>query len=102
MPFPLPFLERIAACALLVIVLPTLLPIALLIHQIEASPVVVTDELPSRDGTTVRHCLRFRTTGRGASFFHIFGRYLRATSLDEAPALWSVVCGDMKLRDLLR
>src|SRR5262245_39385509 len=98
-PFWLSLLERFVACVFLVVLLPMLLLIALLIHQTAGSPVILTDELPSSDGTAVRRSLRFRTTGRGPSFFHTFGRFLRVSSIDELPGFWSVAHGDIKLRD---
>ena len=94
--------ERFVACVFLVVLLPTLLLIALLIHQTAGTPVIVTDELPSSDGAAARRCFRFRTTGRGASCFHTIGRFLRAYSIDELPGLWSVARGDIRLRYFLR
>jgi sugar transferase EpsL len=100
-PFWLSLPERFVACVFLVVLLPTLLLIALLIHGTSGSPVIVVDELPGIRGA-IAHRLRFRTTGHGASFFHIMGRFLRAYSCDELPGLWSVARGDISLRDFLR
>ena len=92
--FSLP--ERLLACIFVVTALPSLLLIALLLGQIAGSPVLVTDEF------RVGRCCRFRTTGPGASCFHSVGRFLRRYSIDDWPGLWSIVRGDIRMRDFLR
>jgi lipopolysaccharide/colanic/teichoic acid biosynthesis glycosyltransferase len=100
--FCLSLLERFVAGMFLVLLLPVLLLIALLIHQTGGSPVIVTVELPGGDGTTIRRSYRFRTTGRGTSFFPTIGRVLRLFTVDEFLGLWSVMLGHIRLRDFLR
>ncbi len=101
-PIWLLFFERCVACVFLIVLLPALLLVALLIHQVAGPPVMVRDELPSSDGSSMRGCFRFRTTGPGPPLFHAAGRFLRAYSVDELPGFWSVAHGDIRLRDFLR
>ena len=91
--------ERFTAGVFLVVLLPTLLLAALVIREVAGNPIIVSDELPGSDAAEVRHCYRFRTTGRGASFFHAVGGFLRFYDIDRLPGFWSVVCGDIRLGD---
>jgi lipopolysaccharide/colanic/teichoic acid biosynthesis glycosyltransferase len=91
--------ERFTAGVFLMVSLPTMLLTALVIREVAGNPIIVSDELPGSDGAEVRHCYRFRTTGRGASFFHAVGVFLRFYDIDRLPGLWSVVCGEIRLGD---
>ena len=94
-------LERFVACVFLVVLAPVLLLVGVLIYLSVGSPVVVLDDLTTRDGSVVRtYC--FRTTGEGPPAFAFIGKLLRTWSINEWPALWSVVAGEIRLREFLR
>ena len=59
---------------------------------------VVTDTVSLGDGFIARSH-RFRTMGADAAVFQGFARWMRRTRIDELPALWSIVRGDITLRD---
>jgi lipopolysaccharide/colanic/teichoic acid biosynthesis glycosyltransferase len=84
-------------------------PLALLALQVRrklGSPVLFTQVRPGLHGNPFR-MVKFRTMtdARDASGSLLpdaqrltsFGRFLRASSLDELPELWNVLCGEMSL-----
>jgi lipopolysaccharide/colanic/teichoic acid biosynthesis glycosyltransferase len=94
-----------ALCGLLLLALPLLILI-LLIGRKLGSPVFFHQTRPGRHGKPFQ-MVKFRTMtdARGpdgellpdAERLTPFGRFLRASSLDELPELWNVLKGDMSL-----
>jgi lipopolysaccharide/colanic/teichoic acid biosynthesis glycosyltransferase len=95
----------ISAFGLLFLALP-LLTLAWLVRRKLGSPVLFTQVRPGLHGKPFR-MVKFRTMTdeRDASGNLLpdalrltpFGRFLRASSLDELPELWNVLCGEMSL-----
>ena len=90
----------------LICLLPVLLIVGLLVRTRLGSPILFRQERPGRMGKPFR-MIKFRTMtdqrdadGKllpDADRLTSFGRWLRATSLDELPELWNVLRGDMSL-----
>lgn len=80
--------------------LPILLLTALAVRLVEGSPVFFTQERAGLKGRPFR-MVKFRTMksgyGSDATRLTRFGRFLRATSLDELPELFHVLSGRMSL-----
>ena len=89
-------IDRIVALGLLTAMLPTLAMLTFLLRTNTDEPVLLADDMVTRDGQHFRS-YRFRTTGRGSSAFQAIGRFLRWYSLDELPGLWAIVRGQISL-----
>jgi lipopolysaccharide/colanic/teichoic acid biosynthesis glycosyltransferase len=98
--------DLVVALVLLVVLAPLLAVLAVLVRVKLGSPVLFRQLRPGRGGrlfTLVK--FRTMTDARGpdgvwlpdAQRLTPFGRWLRATSLDELPELWNVLRGDMSL-----
>ncbi|MCE9637255.1 MAG: exopolysaccharide biosynthesis polyprenyl glycosylphosphotransferase [Planctomycetes bacterium] len=102
-------LDAVLALALLVVLSPVLVVVALLVMATSPGPVVFIQERMGLDGRAFR-MLKFRTMRVGAEDASgpVFarpsdprttrvGRFLRRFSLDELPQLWNVLLGEMSL-----
>lgn len=90
--------DILAASALLVLLSPALLAIALLVRRFLGDPVLFRQTRIGKNERPFR-VIKFRTMRQGqgedATRLTPFGRMLRASSLDELPELWNILRGDM-------
>ena len=92
---------RVVAVVVLLILWPGMLIIGLLIAFLGGGPVVLMKTIALRGGAT-RQILRFRSTGTGARGFRALGTWMQRCRVDDYPALWSVIRGDITLSDAWR
>jgi lipopolysaccharide/colanic/teichoic acid biosynthesis glycosyltransferase len=99
-------IDVVVSAGAMVVLAPLLAAIAVLVRGKLGRPVLFTQVRPGRYGRPFR-MVKFRsmTDERGpdgelvpdAQRLPPFGRFLRASSLDELPELWNVLMGDMSL-----
>lgn len=98
--------DVIVAATLLVLILPVLCMIACAVRVKLGTPVIFSQERPGQNGRIFR-LYKFRTMTNARDIdgtmlpdhqrLTSFGKFLRATSLDELPEFWNVLRGDMSL-----
>ncbi|HHT0594186.1 TPA: sugar transferase [Legionella anisa] len=98
--------DIVLASILLLILLPLICLIALLIRVFLGTPIFFRQQRPGLHGK-IFQIIKFRTLqnltdSKGEILPDVcritpFGKFLRATSLDELPELWNVIKGDMSL-----
>ena len=90
----------------LILLSPLMLILAALVRWKLGAPVIFSQERPGKDGEIFKiHKFRTMTNQRGANGellpdeerLTAFGKKLRATSLDELPALWDILSGHMSI-----
>lgn len=100
------FFDIVASALALIFLAPLLLLLALLVRWKLGSPVLFSQERIGLNGKTfVLRKFRTMTDARDATGkllpdearLPAFGRWLRATSLDELPELWNILVGEMSL-----
>ena len=98
--------DFLGAFALLLLLSPLLLGLAVAVRVKLGSPVIFRQRRPGLGGrifTVVKFRSMRDATGRDgkplpdAERLTDFGRRLRASSMDELPELWNVLCGEMSL-----
>lgn len=104
MPFTKRLLDLLFSLIWLIILSPLMLLIAILVRIMLGSPIIFKQKRPGYKGQ-VFHIYKFRSmTNRTAPSGELlpdaerltrFGRFLRATSLDELPELFNIIRGEM-------
>jgi len=99
-------LDLLVAASALMLLSPVIIAIAGLVRARLGKPVFFKQRRPGLDGR-IFELVKFRsmsdtraddgTLASDADRLTPFGRWLRATSLDELPTLWNVLVGDMSL-----
>lgn len=98
--------DLLLALVCLVVALPLMAAIAFSIRIVEGAPVIFRQQRPGYRGRIITvykfRTMRHAAAGQGSIRYDLqrifpLGRFLRATSLDELPELFNVLCGEMSL-----
>ena len=93
-------LDLLLSFCAIVVLSPVLLVLAVLVRVKLGSPVLFRQERPGKNEKIFTLCkFRTMTDERGPDAVRLtkFGKFLRATSLDELPELFNILKGDMSL-----
>jgi len=91
--------DLLVAIPVLVVVGPAILELALAVKLTSPGPAFVTVGGTGIDRSPITR-LRLRTCSDGSFRPTIVGRFLRKYSLDQLPEFWSVLWGEMTLKDM--
>src|SRR5438067_5563928 len=99
-------IDRLVGLGALIATSPVIAVVAIAVRIDQGSPVFFRQERPGRRGKPF-HLVKFRTMRAekrpdgellpDEQRLTRLSRWLRASSLDELPQLWNVVCGDLSL-----
>ena len=99
-------LDFLTALFALILFAPLLLVLAVLVRINLGAPVLFSQRRPGRNGkiftmwkfrSMINACDASGNLRSDAERLTRFGQWLRASSLDELPELWNILCGDMSL-----
>ena len=99
-------LDFLTALFALILFAPLLLVLAVLVRINLGAPVLFSQRRPGRNGkiftmwkfrSMINACDASGNLRSDAERLTWFGQWLRASSLDELPELWNILCGDMSL-----
>jgi lipopolysaccharide/colanic/teichoic acid biosynthesis glycosyltransferase len=91
--------DLLVAIPVIVFLGPAILELALAVKLTSPGPAFVAVGGTGIGNSTITR-LRLRTCSEGSFRPTIIGLFLRKYSLDQLPEFWSILCGDMSLKDM--